>query len=130
MLAGGAPSVLLRCASGRFAGVVDGTPNSSSEGTSKTSGLAVAARACAEGRADLTRPPDPADGPRESADCLCGRSGEGASSSRMLVRGGGRRDSLPYVITFFRFSPVVKVDDMDDAIVHAFFGVVVIPKLV
>ena len=109
---------------------MDGTPNSSSEGTSKTSGFAVAGRACADGRADFTRPPGPAGGPRESAECLCGRSGEGASSSRMLVRGGGRRDNLPYVMTFFRLSPVVKVDDMNDAIVDAFFGVVVIQKLV
>lgn len=46
-----------------------------------------------------------------------------------LGRGGGRRDDLPYVMTFFRLSPVVKVDDMDDAMVDAFIGVAVIQKL-
>lgn len=129
ILTRGAPSVLLRWTTGRFAGGVDGTLNSSSEGTSKTSGLAVAARACACGRADFASPPDPAGGALESAECLCDRSGEGASSSRRLVRGGGRRDNLPYVMTFFRLSPVVKVDDMKDAIADAFFAVVVIQKL-
>lgn len=124
-----APAVLLRCTTGRFAGGLDGTPNSSSEGRSKTSGLAVAARACAEGRADFAIPSDPAGGALESAECLCGRSGEGAFSSTRLVRGGGRRDSLPYVITFFRLSPVVKVDDAKEVIVDAFSGVVVIQRL-
>lgn len=122
------PSVLLRCTTGRFAGGVDGNPNSSSEGTSKTSGLVVAARAVSGGCTDFLNTPDPAGASLESAVCLCGRSGEGASSSSKLRRGGGRRDNLPYV-TFFRFSPVVKVDDMNDAIFDAFAGVVVMQRL-
>jgi hypothetical protein len=123
-----ADSVLLRCTIGRFTGGVDETPNSSSEGTSKTSGLAVAARAFVKGCADFVSPPDPAGGPLGSAECLCGRSGEGASSSRRLGRGGGRRDNLPYVMTFFFFcfSPVVKVDAVNDAMFDAFIGVVMI----
>lgn len=116
-------SVLLRCTTGRFIGVVDSNPNSSSEGTSKTSGLVVAARV-------LTgSPADPAVGTFAIAATLCGRSGEGASSSKRLGRGGGRRDDLPYVIAFFRLSPVVEVDDVKDAMMDAFVGVFAIQKV-
>lgn len=106
------PSGLLRCAIGRFAGVLGGKSNSSSEGTSNTSRPAVAASAFAESRGLLPSTWGSADASLEVTACLCDRSGVGASSLGRLGRGGGRRESLPYVMTFLRLSPVVEVDDM------------------
>lgn len=47
----------------------------------------------------------------------------------ILGRGGGGRDNLPYVMTFFFLSPVVKVDDMEDAMTDAFVGAGLARKL-
>jgi hypothetical protein len=117
------PSVFLRCAIGRcaigrFAGVVGTKSNSSSEGTSNTSELVAVARAFAGVCATFPSVLGPASDTVEVTACLCGRSGEGASSWRRLGRGGGRRESLPYV-TLLRLSPVVNVDAVCDAMVGA-----------